>query len=476
MGNRFWPVAMAMHDRAKSLQDARQANEESQMLIRSIRRQCVQAREHEAIVESRAEHEIKVIQTKLRSHIVTLEEKQFTVDETINAEKHCQQRLRDTIAQNVKKCNLRFLKRRVDMRGTKPQSEISHDDTQTALIAQYEHASLVNKHLERALFQSEERCWVLEEASEQIQTELQHKRQQLRADTTALNRNPKPLRGPVRQRTKQPGQKSADISSQASQDPQEDTVFYSAKHADPLDNFWPTQKAQLGDQQFESGLVAIARWVDMCQAASVRLRRGIKSLIASAFVKLGEFEAAVMKSWRIVVHRLKTRIADLRKEYQITVDQMNQMADTLQMVEAEQNENERRKQMCDQRRLDRERRPLQFYDTAQDALLAERTNLDVIDRKLAKSMMQLNDQLNTQEENRLQLINQITLKETTLAVELRAKQMGELEGITYAVTNAIAPNEQTQDGRNNKNLMWSSESVLSKTAQFSPAMSRSRGY
>ena len=26
-------------------------------------------------------------------------------------------------------------------------------------------------------------------------------------------------------------------------------------------------------------------------------------------------------------------------------------------------------------------------------------------------------------------------------VELRAKQMGELEGITYAVTNAIAPNE-----------------------------------
>ena len=73
------------------------------MLIRSIRRQCVQAREHEAIVESRAEHEIKVIQTKLRSHIVTLEEKQFTVDETINAEKHCQQRLRDTIAQNVKK-------------------------------------------------------------------------------------------------------------------------------------------------------------------------------------------------------------------------------------------------------------------------------------------------------------------------------------------------------------------------------------
>ena len=35
----------------------------------------------------------------------------------------------------------------------------------------------------------------------------------------------------------------------------------------------------------------------MCQAASVRLRRGIKSLIASAFVKLGEVSGAIAQMW-----------------------------------------------------------------------------------------------------------------------------------------------------------------------------------
>lgn len=75
--------------------------------------------------------------------------------------------------------------------------------------------------------------------------------------------------------------------------------------------------------------------------------------------------------------------------------------------------------------------------------MAERTNLDILDRKLNRSTVQLNTQLNIQEEQRLQLMGQITLQETILAVEVRSKQMGEQEGITHAVTNAITPNERT---------------------------------
>jgi len=74
--------------------------------------------------------------------------------------------------------------------------------------------------------------------------------------------------------------------------------------------------------------------------------------------------------------------------------------------------------------------------------MAERTNLDLLDRKLNQSTVQLNTQLNTQEEQRLQLMGQITLQETILAVEVMSKQMGEQKGITHAVTNAITPNER----------------------------------